>query len=1014
MAELNSYANDTTINDADRVIGSDSANSNVTRNFRMDDISDYVRGNVVLGDITTAVSSTELNILDGATVSTAELNILDGVTATATEINLLDGVTATTAELNYVDGVTSNIQTQLAGKQDTLTGAASVIASSNLTGSRALVSTTGGKVATSAITATEIGYLDGVTSSIQNQFNGITSFNPANSGAANQILQRTSGGYQWVNASAASYTLTAATSSALGGVIVQNASDIDIDSSGNLTLGNLSANKITSGVLDIARIPDITDGDISSALNSGNATDGYVLTADGSGATAWEAVTGTGHTIENNAGTELTQRANIQFASPLTVTDDSTNDRTIVDITLAASDIPNLNASAINAGTLVNERLSTDTPTSGQVLTYNSTNDNMEWTNKGSASLTFGTGGSEIATWAEGNNTTLIPTSKVSTDFVSDVTITSTDAGATVGPELTLFRDSASPANGDVLGRINFNADSLLGGDNFTHASIRSEISGSNSGNLLFTVARLGVDTTVLEANFSQIVMPNRNLVVTNTSDHANRAPSIELYRNSPSPADEDQLGEIDFTGENDADQKVTYATISGTIEDASDTTENGRINFFVQDSGSLNNVAAISDDWISVFNHRNDSTLGPFLDLSRLSDSPADNDDLGQVRFIGRNSASENTIYAGIHTTATDVTDGTEDATMHFTIKENGSDREILELTEDGATLTAGNHLALDLYETATGVGDKGELRYFAPDGSSNKAEMAAIRLQVTDTTNNSEDAILDFDVMSNGSTNTAMILSGDSRLTVQSSDTGASANPALDLFRNSSSPADNDVLGEIEFNGENSSSEKTTYANIVATADDITNATEDSHLDFTTLERGEEVTSLTLDGGVSTFRSPVQATIVLSDTGTALSNGVIADIGFNGNNSASQQTRYSRIRGHSVDVTDGSEDGSLVISNTVNGGVTVDAATFTQGSIIAGTGGLRIGGTGTANTLDDYEEGAWTPTVNGETITNIASSQNRYTKIGRLVHVRGRFTMPTTTNTGTAVINNLPFSGG
>jgi len=64
-----------------------------------------------------AITSTEIQILDGATVSTAELNILDGVTATASEINILDGVTATTTELNHTDGVTSNIQTQLDAKQ---------------------------------------------------------------------------------------------------------------------------------------------------------------------------------------------------------------------------------------------------------------------------------------------------------------------------------------------------------------------------------------------------------------------------------------------------------------------------------------------------------------------------------------------------------------------------------------------------------------------------------------------------------------------------------------------------------------------------------------------------------------------------------------------------------------------------------------------------------------------------------------------------------------------------------
>jgi len=114
-------------------------------------------------------SAAELNILDGTTATAADLNKLAAVTATAAELNLMDGVTASTTELNYVDGVTSAIQTQLNAKQATITGAATTVASSNLTASRAVVSDANGKISTSAVTSTELGYLDGVTSSVQTQ-----------------------------------------------------------------------------------------------------------------------------------------------------------------------------------------------------------------------------------------------------------------------------------------------------------------------------------------------------------------------------------------------------------------------------------------------------------------------------------------------------------------------------------------------------------------------------------------------------------------------------------------------------------------------------------------------------------------------------------------------------------------------------------------------------------------------------------------------------------------------------
>ncbi len=96
--------------------------------------------------------------------------ILSSVTIPTSGLNINGtAVTASAAELNYVDGVTSAIQTQINGKQATITGAATTITGSNLTASRALVSDSSGKVAVSAVSSTEVGYLDGVTSAIQTQ-----------------------------------------------------------------------------------------------------------------------------------------------------------------------------------------------------------------------------------------------------------------------------------------------------------------------------------------------------------------------------------------------------------------------------------------------------------------------------------------------------------------------------------------------------------------------------------------------------------------------------------------------------------------------------------------------------------------------------------------------------------------------------------------------------------------------------------------------------------------------------
>ena len=75
-----------------------------------------------------------------------------------------DGATAA-ASKGYVD-------TEVATKQDTITGAATTITDTDLTASRALTSDGSGKVAVSAVTSTELGYVSGVTSGIQAQIDG--------------------------------------------------------------------------------------------------------------------------------------------------------------------------------------------------------------------------------------------------------------------------------------------------------------------------------------------------------------------------------------------------------------------------------------------------------------------------------------------------------------------------------------------------------------------------------------------------------------------------------------------------------------------------------------------------------------------------------------------------------------------------------------------------------------------------------------------------------------------------
>jgi len=76
--------------------------------------------------------------------------------------------------------------------------------------------------------------------------------------------------------------------------------------------------------------------------------------------------------------------------------------------------------------------------------------------------------------------------------------------------------------------------------------------------------------------------------------------------------------------------------------------------------------------------------------------------------------------------------------------------------------------------------------------------------------------------------------------------------------------------------------------------------------------------------------------------------------------------------------------------------------------------SGNVYLGGTGSANAFDDYEEGAWTPTLfNGSSALGSADINATYTKIGRMVYLEFRIQRDdTSSDTNTIQIGGLPFS--
>jgi hypothetical protein len=211
------------------------------------------------------------------------------------------------------------------------------------------------------------------------------------------------------------------------------------------------------------------------------------------------------------------------------------------------------------------------------------------------------------------------------------------------------------------------------------------------------------------------------------------------------------------------------------------------------------------------------------------------------------------------------------------------------------------------------------------------------------------------------------------------------------------------------------------------------LQNVTSDSDITFVGNDGGTNFTALTLDmsaGGTATFYKKI---IVSAADGVA-DNDYVAT--FTNNESTS-----GRSFGLSIGAGTSGSDIALNVVNQAgnttllrvhgNGATTIgNSLTLADGNLVVAAGhGIDFSaqtgtatGTTTAELLDHYEEGTWTPIpkryndgVGGDITTtgSITVSDSRYTKIGNIVYLYCQINITGTITQGTSdtQIRNIPF---
>lgn len=220
-------------------------------------------------------------------------------------------------------------------------------------------------------------------------------------------------------------------------------------------------------------------------------------------------------------------------------------------------------------------------------------------------------------------------------------------------------------------------------------------------------------------------------LTLDENDDGSGYAPTLTLNRTSASPADTDYGGIINFNMENDNNQQFTAANINAQALDVSDGTEDAQLHIQTMKAGTATTAATITNlgnvllptdgaslyfgadsevslshnadtgltlsaganaTQLSIYSSESGASVAPTINLTRDSGSPADNDQLGYINFIGDDSGGNSTSYAQLYAAVTDVTDTEEDSEFYINTVKAGTAANNLIVKNDSVSFKVNN----------------------------------------------------------------------------------------------------------------------------------------------------------------------------------------------------------------------------------------------------------------------------------------------------------------------------------
>jgi len=221
------------------------------------------------------------------------------------------------------------------------------------------------------------------------------------------------------------------------------------------------------------------------------------------------------------------------------------------------------------------------------------------------------------------------------------VLLESTDAAASAAPRLTMYRNSATPANNDFTGRLNFRGEKADGSE-LDYGVIINRITDATNGNgrLQF----LAANGTATNVDNSQLIINGGSVIINEAGNDVDFRVESDTRGNAFKVA-----GDTGFVGINESAPEVPLE---------------------ITDDGTNTTLLQLQST-------DTDGNVGPTMNFWRNSASPANGDNLGQIQFLGEDASGNRQQFGNFYMDADVVTAGAESGSFRFNLFQDGSSKE-------------------------------------------------------------------------------------------------------------------------------------------------------------------------------------------------------------------------------------------------------------------------------------------------------------------------------------------------